>query len=199
MALDVNEIVRVTAKGSLLGSIVVQNVFHLQNDSVTSYGNPAVMADMERYLEQVYTPIMGDLSDQLVWDEFSCDNVTANTKIGDGVITPNLVGGQTVDAIMSGVAVVLRGLTQVLKTQGRKFLPGMVETSWDGARIIGTLATNLVTTGANWVNPYTDASSLRTYMPGVYRKAPVRFTSFNEVVVNLIPGYQRRRKEGVGI
>jgi hypothetical protein len=49
-----------------------------------------------------------------------------------------------------------------------------------------------------WITPFVGATSGETWTPGVWRRIATAFKAFRDGVVRNIPGYQRRRKQGVG-
>jgi hypothetical protein len=51
---------------------------------------------------------------------------------------------------------------------------------------------------AVWIAPFNGGTSGQPWVPGIWSRVAGLFRTFRDVVVRNVPGYQRRRKQGVG-
>lgn len=108
-----------------------------------------------------------------------------------------LAGTSTADMAPHGNAPVVRFETATAKRQGRKFLPGMVESATTDSTLTGAAIAGLLSYGITADNPVSDQGT--SISMGVWNPT-LGFKGFSgTVLVNTITGYQRRRKPGVGI
>jgi len=156
------------------------------------------MADMAVWMGTIFTPLIPVITDQIVYDVVNIDNITQDVKVGDTTLVSPISGALTDHLLPTGVALVVRGLTKTLRTQGRKFFGGFTEINASGSAFNAAVLTAGASSGLAWITPFTSGTSSNQYTPGLWSYSKVRFTTFTEAVVNSIPGYQRRRKQGVG-
>lgn len=205
MTIDVDDVVRVVLTWDAPLATLAQNVWHMQMVS----GAGADPADVLDDLHTQWTVAMGDLQGHLseeysavLFELFQWDYALHQF---DGVGNEVMVGEVGVDAgdyLPHGCAYVVRYLTESSRRQGRIFIPGIPDTKvTDGVLEVATEAA-LVDFMSDWG---TDISvtgglfSLCTF--NVEPASPLYETASlatGDYVVNSLPGYQRRRKPGVG-
>lgn len=111
---------------------------------------------------------------------------------------PFVGGTATSDTYALGVAAVIRLLTVNRGHQGRKFFGALAEgLIGDDALFVTSAITMLAAFGAMLLQPI-ELSVASLYF-AVYDRVHNLMRVITEVVVNAIPGYQKRRKQGVGI
>jgi len=143
--------------------------------------------------EYVAGTVLGQTLSMLKW------NTTTKAFDGVGAIPVTQFDGTGVGEMLPhGVAGVLRFFTSVGRRQGRKFIPGLQENTQDEGSFTALVGTALALTAAAWDDNVTTTGGL--LVPGVFRTSDESFEDFTkEVAANTIVGYQRRRKQGVGI
>lgn len=159
----------------------------------------------------------------LMWEElttFIADAVTLDTvDVYKGTVAPpgespeytyvgtylsGVSGESTADLAPHGVAAVVIALTEVARVVARKFWPGWAETAIGlfGAWTSSVLS-DLTLMYARWTSMFNylgEADINGDMMAGVYSKKLGAFKTFVwPGAISNIPGYQRRRKPGVGI
>lgn len=199
MPVDFGDKVVATLYGNVAGVVETRTVFHLESEAAAPITDSDVLDDLEVYTKAVITPIQAFIGDVVSFYAVDVNNLSAGTKIGYQPFLTTLDGTDTSQLVPTGAALVLRGLTNVLRRQGRKFIPGLTEGFSAGTGWSAPLLTAAATSGLAWITPFTGSASAEDWTPGVYTRLTGILTGFTEVVVNGIHGYQRRRKPGVGI
>jgi len=198
MAIVQNNNLQVFAKMKYIGTETFGNVFTLHVDDTNAQSQANILDDIAEYVEGVYTPLIGAMVATLVFDEITIYNLTA--LISEPTIPwPTLTAGAVAgtDAVPEAVSAFMFARTGVKRAIGKKFFPGLTETNTaSGLWVVGLVAA-LGTSLANWITPFTGTNGV-VLIPGVWQKAINNFEEFTEGVVRDLPGYQRRRKRGVG-
>lgn len=203
MAVTEGTILRVVASLLFADDVVMQNVFHLVLTQIVGDNDAEdVVADMVEYIEGVYANMNSGIdssvqaTDVKVYEYDSGDDDF--DEVGTDVWTDGFAGsGET---LPHGVAGVINLYTLDPDTQGRKFFGGLIidyisEGGWDSSSL-----TMFGNTGADIVAQFTSGSTSNVYTPGVWSPTHTVFRAFSgSYSVPGAPGYQRRRKPGVGI
>lgn len=204
MAVPDGAILRAVSSMLLPQSVIAQNVFNaVFADTGISNSDADVITDLIFWINSlcfgsvvadidsaanpteiavyIYDPLDDD------WDEVGSDAWTV-VFTGAGDMFPH------------GVAPIVRAKTMDPDVQGRKFLPGFVETTAaDGALTAPALA-DLANFGTGWITPFVGAATGGDFVPVVWSVAQKVAKIMNGVyILNGQMGYQRRRKPGVGI
>lgn len=184
------------------GLTIAQNVYYALYTGGADAADTDVVDDMVIWITALYINIDGQMNDTVTVDEVEVfKRVTSDPLVFEsiGSDVTSVVGLVAGEALPNGVALVLRASTIALKSIARKYLPGIsesnvLETTWSS-----TLLANAVLFLADWVaGPPTQG--VRTYDGGIVSTKDGNFKAFAlSSVVSAIPGYQRRRKPGVGI
>lgn len=178
-------------------------LFDLAGDNPT---NAQVLTAIDSKLEQCYLDLQtymksgveaGDFyADRVAWDGEKWETIE---NLGEGIV--GVIGNSAADLAPHGVAPVVTFNTSRPQTRGRKFLPGIVETSFQGSTptsafltALGDFALELLTPIAVVGTAYLASSVLGTSGGS----AGIVYTLL-EAVINDWVGYQRRRKPGVGM
>lgn len=182
---------------NVIAQLVLNYIMTIGDDQ-----DPAdVLIDIVAQLETAWAHIDGDVVDGVTgdtaklslydtvlnqWDELAARSISGFDGTSVGEMLPH------------GAAGVVRFFTGVGRRQGRKFIPGLDESSQvDGTLTAGAVA-NLLLFGADWDDVVTSGGA--SFKPCVYNEALEDHEGFNQTfTVNTIIGYQRRRKSGVGI
>jgi hypothetical protein len=193
--LNAGDIIQFVASMKLFGQ-VVENVYHW----VAAIGrdDDFVLQDAADYLDLLYAGLATTyMVDDLTMDHISAKNLTALVDYGSTSWPTLNAGLSTSDPLPSGVAGLCTFPTAVLKTRGRKFLPGLGENSTDDGVFIPDYMDN-VEDYANFIlSGFTPNLTLVHYTLGVVNQIG-NFIPFQAALISNIPAYQRRRKQGVG-
>ena len=200
------DILRVVLDGTTIDSQTWQNVWHFYVSAGTSIDYDAILAGIEASFDTSYALIESQLSDGVQtrdiilseWD-FTNHEWDGKSQSSAGCLT----GALAVEDLPAGNAVVVRFFTEELRRQGRKFIPGIVESLCNG----NDLAAALVTAALNFAGDVVGSITADgiTCQPCTFSDdaLSVRYEThslFNgDYFVNSKSGYQRRRQVGAGI
>lgn len=196
MAVAPNQVIRVTHRFLQLPGGFAENVYHFLNISGLTLDNVDVLNDMQ----DLFALLEGALDDVMVntvsFVELHVYNITADQPVGT---TPSAGGAGTLaeDPLPSGVSALVTLETGNKRTIGKKFLPGLSETTttagvFNAAAIADLLQAAAFMLGTQTVNGH-------DWLPGIVKVSTGVFYPVITALVRSTPSYQRRRKQGVGI
>lgn len=203
MAIPDGAILRLVASILLPESVIAQNVFYaVFADTGGSNDDLDVLSDLGDYIGDVWDKIKGSISVDVtmtgikvyIYDPLDPDW----DEVGDELI--GIAGVSGTDMLTHGVAALIHAKTTDPDVQAAKFIPGMGEANTVDGLFIAAALTAMTNYADEWTTPFVGAATGGDFAPGVWSVANTLFYMFNGTeVVNAIPGYQRRRKPGVGI
>lgn len=201
----VNDILRATLKGTIASADLVEMVFHYICITGTETDYTAIATAIGTQINTAFGGLEAQTSTRINMnglDLFEWDFVANEMDGKAGIVTTALVGTAGGAALPDGSAGVMRFVTEELRRQGRKFVPGIIEANTTdnalaAAWVTPALATaallndDIITGGAT-VRPCTFNSTVGS----------PRFETASKFVqtvfVNALVGYQRRRQPGSG-
>lgn len=182
---------------------VNQNVF---NALLTGAGSPWSDADIaddaEAWLDNMYANLTTFASDAFDGNEvivYKYDPIDDDwDEVSSQSFTWDPVSAS--EQLPRGTAPLVQLWTEDPDVQGKKYMPGFVETTLtDGLYDAATL-TALLGFAADWFTPFAGATSGATWNPGVWSVVQTAFKiGVDHIAASAIPAYQRRRKRNVGI
>lgn len=179
-------------------SVVALNVFYYEADFQEEQEDSAVASQIEQHIEGFY----GDLLAQIVDDADLGDLLVYKwvypnwTLIGER--TPSGTFTSTGDMLPHGVSALIRGYTTRPTTIGRKYLPGFGEGQITAGAWNSTALTALAAAGVEWREVH-DIDQYNSVVPSVWsRVTQFTYALSGTMFVPAYPGYQRRRRPGVG-
>ncbi len=191
---------RVTVTLTMPGITIAQNVYYARYTTATSAADADVVEDCSDWAIDLLNDIEDDVSDAVSLNEVSVAKAVAGTPVSwetIGAESPTWVGLNTAEMLPHGVAAVVRAASVVFKTVARKYLPGLTEAGSDGTSWIASVLVNLALYALTWLDGPSGVG--RSYDAGVWSTLTDAFVALgSEAAVATIPGYQRRRKPGVG-
>lgn len=196
MTVNLNDVLRVTAKMSQAGSDI-QNVYHWKAKGTGSDTDLNVMNAIALRLDISYTTIDGLLTTGLTYDQIDFFNMTQDVVMGT-LDWPVLVAGSLVaEALPLQTSALLLFGTLIPKSQGRKFLPPMAEIASGNA---GDLDAATTTACINFIAAILSTVIVGTlqFDAGNYDHLLVRFAQWFSGKVGTYMRTQRRRVVGVG-
>ena len=137
------------------------------------------------------------MSNRVSFQDILIQNLTAQNP-SVSFAWPTLTAGTgTSDILPPGVALIITATTQYLRTYARKYIPGLDETQWETVAWATAAVTQGLAFGIQWLTPYTGLTTGNVYAPVLLRSLG-GIAGFTAVFVRAEPGYQRRRRGGVG-
>lgn len=197
MAVEINDVVRVTAvmDHSLEGAVM--NVWHAKQYAGTASEAQFATAAATR-LDTMYGYIDNYMPDTLTFEEIRFFNVTQGTPMPT-VSWPTLVDGDVdvghpLPSVMSCLMFTRTSQSRVIL---RKFFGPFTEENQQDAEWTSGI-TNAVATGMIlWFSTWT--SGLGTGQGGIWSPTDLAFYEATTTVVRSVPAYQRRRRRGRGV
>ena len=181
-------------KGHLFGLVETRNIFTAE----VILGNGDTLDDIWKgYLDEIITAIRS-------WLSTAWTNDTLETFIWDinhwqpqEETVYNWVGLGSGDALANLVASVFIGKTLHLRTVGRKFFSGLIESGVAGNSLTGNAVAAFAAACAAYISVWTSSNN-GTVTPGVVAKNGT-FYRFTSGFVSSLLGTMRRRKPGLGV
>jgi len=189
---------RVTARMLLMGVVTLENVFDVRVESWTSGSDLQVSNDMATWVDGAYGEMLGEFSNLLTFVDVATFNVSTKSPYPT-VPWPSLtIGTNSADVLATGVAALALFHTVKSKCIGRKFIGGLTENALNAALLTSSVLGHLEDFAIHISSGPAAVESTASYEFVIYDKlaAPQIVV---RTVVNAIPGYQRRRRQGVGV
>lgn len=201
MSVIPNDELKVVATFVMPGITVAQNVYYCRYDGEFLTSNQNVADDMLIWVEDMMAPFeeilttLVTLSAVTVFKKISADPLEFE-QIGDE--PGSFAGIETSDTIPNGVAMVIRVATQVGGRLARKYIAGVSEGFVEAIAFTSGAITAAGLFAVEWIaGPATQGA--REYVSGIISVGDGTFRELGfTAIVSVIPGYQRRRKPGVG-
>lgn len=201
MAVSPGDFLRVTVSSLLPNAVIAQNVFYTQVQSLGGGDDATVLTDIQAWIESIYTqlaPIISDAVTQVLID------VAIQVLLGGitpvGAVSLSLTGSAGADMASHGVA---GQVNMNLSGGGRpsiKFFPGVNEAGIEDGEFLSFDLLTMLNAGTAVVLGANAAGAQGSYLPGIITGDTSAFKSFTgNITAKVFPGYQRRRKPGVGI
>lgn len=196
MTVQNNDVIRVTAKMHN-GTTDVQNVYHIKANGTGGINDAAAVTLIKNRLDNMYAELVPQQTDDLIYDSIEIFNVTQDTPL-DEVDWPTLVDGDVVgDQLPTQVAALVRFPTQAARTQGRKYIGGVIEgDNTDGGIPDADILAALQAYAVEMMTSFVAGSG--SFLFGCYRDDPERFVQFTTHLVNTVWSTLRRRRLGQG-
>lgn len=198
-----NTLFKVSVKGTQDQGTKFVNVFHFWLYTAGAYiDQEDVEAGIKNYLTVLWNATINSTPTTTAWLEADIDYHEPGMDDGEWAtwktIVLNLDGNDTSHDLPAGVSAVVTGLTSSKGRRGRKFLPPFGELySQDQAWTVQAI-TRLVDWAAKWVLGIPTGFSPGWLYPIIVEVGTSIWHIINGARANTIPGYQRRRKPGVG-
>ena len=206
MTINIGDVIQVvTTWAGALGE-AAQNVWHMEQVSGAGSDEADVLTAIRTQYRVAFADIVGDIAND--WTVVQYDLLVRDTTAHqwDGVSIlgeTTLIGNDAGDYLPHGVAQILRYSTGLARRQGQMFIPGHVDTSVVSGLFVAGVLTRALAFAADWGTDISVTGGLLQLC--TYNVDPA--SSYYETssladgnyIANSVPGYQRRRKPGVGI
>lgn len=201
MAIEDGDILKVVMTLDMPGSTVAQNVYHVRADLAAAKTDSVILNECFDWCQRMFGDVDASTADSVDINNVEVLKLTSTTPsvfVSIGSLAGTFVGLVASDALPNGVALVVRAAIEGVSFLARKFIPGIAETKSEEH----TWATGALADAANYVVEWlfgVDLGSGDHLVSGVYSIAAEIFRELRgEGAVSTTPGYQRRRKPGVG-
>jgi len=196
MAVADGDVLRLVAKMSN-GGDDIQNVFHVQVAGTGFGTNDDVLDAVSEQIDYAYTQFDQYLSDNLNFDSIEGYNVTQEEYLGEQTWPTLVQGGSADEEIPPQCAPLCLFLTEVAKSQGRKFLPPLIKTHIDSDGTISGTALAAIYLFCTSILAGVDEGTW-TAVFGNYRPLGEIFIEWVSAVARDFFATQRRRYQGKG-
>lgn len=201
MAISEGDILRVVVSYSMTNASVPQNVYWMEVGSGEA-GNEAFTDDFETWFLANYVPLWTDFASEdcsIAFVEIDKMNVngTVAENIGSFLVDePGLVAQDPSGAANSGF---VKADTDIPKTAGKKYYPGLAEGDVSNNLITGDALADLALLLALLIADVELGGLDIILVQGVLSRVFAEFVPFNgSGYITDVPAYQRRRKPNTG-
>lgn len=183
----------------LPNDVVAMNIFYFKAGFIAEQPDSVVAGGMESFVESFYGTLATMIEETIVLGDLQC--YVRGVARWDLIKTrtPDVTFTNIEDILAHGVSALLRAYTENPRTIGRKYIPGFTETNLNaGAWSAGAL-TALANAAAAWITNE-ELSTNNELLPGIWSTTGSNVEEMTgQTVIPVFPGYQRRRRPGVGI
>jgi hypothetical protein len=196
MAVNNGDILRLEAKMVDDYGTDLVNTFHMQYSGPTE-DDVTVFGAARGWLEDMYNTIDVWMPDSTVFESIIGFNVTQGIPLGEEPWLTVTTGEATGDPLAPQLAPLIRFVTKVAKSQGRKYLPYLTEASSELFGLVsGTTLTSMISYAAQAVQDRVAGEG--TMSMGNWNSDLARFAEWTSAIVDTAMRTQRRRFPGVG-
>lgn len=191
------DVLRLTAKQSyIVGD--VQNVYHFKHDGDSSLDSAPVVAGLRTFIDDAYAELNAVTADGLFYDTINIFNLTQDEPLGE-YSWPTLTQGaeSATDAYTTQAAALVKFLTEVARSQGRKYIAGLVEGQVSTGGVISTALQTALGNFATELFTFPIVGG-QEFILGNYNAALARFAEWSSAVIADRLATQRRRRAGTG-
>jgi hypothetical protein len=193
---DLGDVVRVTAKMSWAsGASQIQNVYHIK---VLTGGNTdaLVHSEIADALDDAYTELLGSIPDVIDFDTIETFNITQDAPMVEDAWPTLTEGAVSGESLPAQCAPLVLFNTATARSQGRKFLPFVLESGQSGGSLSAGVLEDMANYAAALIGDIVGTSWSGKF--GNYNDDLVRFAPWVSALVKDIVRTQRRRVFGVG-
>lgn len=203
MAIAVNDILKVVAVLAFTDGNIMQNVFNaLVVSGAGPFDDDDVVNDCEDWLDAMYANLTARMTNTVDGSEvrvYKWDTVGLDwDEVGSSTWVFNPTGATTSTA--RGISGLINAKTTNPDVSGKKYLGGLTQNDLLAALLSAGYVTQLALFAIDWYTNFVGAASGATFGPGIWSPTDeVLYDMTGDVLLPVIPAYQRRRKQGVGI
>lgn len=199
MALTVGTRLEIVAKLNFNGIAAIRNVYHARVAVEVPGTDQDAVDDIALFMGVMYNEIADLLPNNVAAEGVDVKNLTTGLAMGTAPFGDGFTGGTTSNVPTPlGCAAVIRLVTNVVGSQGRKFLgPLSYAAITDDAILITSAMVKLAAFGLWLLQEIEMGVGSANFV--VYDRIHHTVGGIVQIIVNGIPGYQRRRKQNVGI
>lgn len=195
--INVGDVLRIGATWTLENNFEITNVWHAE----VSGGNPTTYAgatqDIQDYMEEIYTELLPEMSDDMDTDFLTLSNLTEDTTFG-AIAWGNPLAGANVNQVTApGVCLFTWARTLKPRVQMRKYFGAYGNSSLTDGEWGAAARADASDAMSIHVLPWQTGAVIE--LTGVaYNRTLGTFVTGISVATALEPGYQRRRRRGRG-
>ena len=197
-----NTLFRAVVKGHTSSGNNLVNVFHwfLYSSGGADLNETTAIESIRTHLTSLWQETRDSTPGAMGWDTADVDYKLPGAA--DFVTWRNLVlnltGNDAGEPLPSGVAATVTGPTSKKGRVARKFLPPFSERCSNLQQWTTSAVVALTSWAVRWLTGIDLAAYSKWIYPIAYSVVDKTFTALTAARANVIPGYQRRRKPGVG-
>jgi len=196
MAVNTGDVLRIEAKMFDDYGTDLVNTYHMQYSGPTE-DDVTVFGAARGWLEDLYGTFDDLLPDSTTFESIVGYNITQGIPLGEEPWVTLSTGGAVGDPLAPQLAPLIRFVTKVAKSQGRKYLPYLTEASSELFGLVnGTTLTALVSLASQAIQDRVAGEG--TMSMGNWNKDLARFAEWTSAIVDTAMRTQRRRFPGVG-
>lgn len=196
-----NDVIRVVITWLLTNDDFAQNVFHWTVTNALPADDQAWIDLIEEWVTQAYGAESDVMSDEVDINEVNISVLNQTTGEFDPVLegaTSGFSGASISTMLPHGAAAVMERFTSNPRSTGRMFMAGLPSGGQADGQITSGFLADLVTVATRMASTYVGTGGV-TLTPLTYSRGTGSVNIMNgNVRVSALPGYQRRRKPGVG-
>jgi len=198
MTVAQNEVVRVDLIADAHGSEDVINVFQYRKVSAGTAADSTVLTDFLAIMRAIAEIVDALVKATVVWRRIRVQSLSNNLLVGEATFSPVIPGTEASDAGAMGVCAVVSFPTNVPRVTMRKYIGPLAEGVLGSAGLIGTNPGTVQLTTLVTAMLGDQAGPTDTWRFGYLSPKTGSFETPTAGVVNIEPGYQRRRRRGTG-
>lgn len=198
MGYQIGHRIRVTAVMTLGFGVTINNVFELKATGNSTGTNGDIMLDLAQWLDDAYTFVVGDLTDQMLFTEVHGMNVTLNEPWPVDAWPVLTHGGTGGEYEATGVSLLLLLRTAFARVVGRKYLGVVAGSAITNGLVAAGVGADMLLFGGALVAGPTMTHGGGSLQYGVFSKTGA-FHTVTAFAVSAAAAYQRRRRPGRGI
>lgn len=195
---DDQDVIRVTCRQLVQGSVLFENVFYYRLDSSSSYLDSTLVTSISSKLVNLYGRFDEDVSEGLDYYDILFFNITQDRPMINGSWGSLVEGGETSEIAPNGVAALITGNTGYSRSRPKKYFGGLTEANLYGNVWSGDILTHLASAMADWL-AYIVVSGQDRLTSGTWSEKYQVFRPLITAVVRSAVAYMRKRKPGIGV
>lgn len=160
-----------------------------------------VLQEIGAHLTALWNEVRDNTPGESKWNEcevyYSLPSTNEWLELGNLVL--GLTGNDTSDPLPAGTSATVTGPTSQPKRRARKFLPPFGETYSDAQQWTAGALTRLASWALTWLTGIDTVDPSEWIYPIALNAVTWAWSALTSARANAVPGYQRRRKPGVGI
>lgn len=204
MPLGLGDVVRVSVRHALSAEQDHVNVYYYECTLPMSGSDAEIVSDIENEMSTAYSLLTTHLTNTATPVDVKVDEVAfvggvekVIRNVGTVPFTPTSPPAAAGEPLPPGVAALVKFLTGIGKTYGRKFIGMFAEGAQSDGVLVAGVLTALEAFAAVLLSTISGTTS-GTLQPGVMSKPNAAFVPFTVYDVASQMAYQRRRRPGTG-
>lgn len=198
MGLVQGDVVRVDAIGDIASTDLLVNSYQFRLESANPISTGDVLDDLLEAITEIINAIRSIMAATTAWRRITAQNLSTSEVYGTASFATPIFGSAGGDPGISGGCAVINFPTTVPRVILRKFYGPVAENQLDTQGRLAATPTIPAVVATAAVLTDDIVTTLGTYRFGVLSPKTGTWVPPTAAVITNVPGYQRRRKPGVG-